>query len=62
MAGHEAGGHYDDGYAQAGHGDAYYQDEHGHEQAQGYYDNQTYGDGYYDRAAAGGYAIPAMGT
>lgn len=54
MAGYEAGGHYDDGYAQAGHGDAYYQDEHGHEQAQGYYDNQTYGDGYYDRAAAGG--------
>ncbi|KAJ6083968.1 1-3-beta-glucan synthase component FKS1 [Penicillium sp. IBT 16267x] len=54
MAGYEAGGHYDDGYAQPGHGDAYYQDEHGHEQAQGYYDNQTYGDGYYDRAAGGG--------
>ncbi|KAJ6051269.1 hypothetical protein N7460_001803 [Penicillium canescens] len=39
------GGHYDDGYGQQGHGDSYYQDEH----AQGYYDNQGYGDGYYDQ-------------
>ena len=45
-----AGGHYDEGYAHAGQGDAYYQDEH----AQGYYDNQAYGDGYYDQ----GYVRP----
>lgn len=38
-----AGGHYDDGYGQPGHGDSY-QDEH----AQGYYDHQGYNDGYYD--------------
>ncbi|KAJ5415930.1 hypothetical protein N7465_004625 [Penicillium sp. CMV-2018d] len=51
MSGYAGGGHYDDGYAQQGqahgqpHGDSYYQDEH----AQGYYDNQGYGDGYYDQ-------------
>ena len=40
-------GHYDDGYGQHPHADAYYQDG-----AQGYYDPEDYGDSYYDRAYA----------
>ncbi|KAI9716709.1 MAG: 1,3-beta-D-glucan synthase [Chrysothrix sp. TS-e1954] len=49
MAGYPQQGHYDDGY---GHGEPYYQDEHG----QGYYDQgqgygqQHGGEGYYDEA------------
>ncbi|CRG87622.1 1,3-beta-glucan synthase [Talaromyces islandicus] len=49
MSGYNQGqGHYDEGYSHQGHGDAYYQDEHG-----SYYDQNDYshyGDGYYDQS------------
>lgn len=55
MSGYQQG-HYDDGYGHpAGHGDAYYQDDHA---AQGYYDHQGYDDGYYDQ----GYDHPSVNT
>ncbi|KAL2829004.1 1,3-beta-glucan synthase component-domain-containing protein [Aspergillus cavernicola] len=54
MSGYQQGpgyqqGHYDDGYDQhQAQGEAYYQDDQHQHQHQGYYDNQEYGDGYYD--------------